>query len=109
MNKEFENNCLELSESLTKWYEEWTSEYNFPEKFVKEYTKGYVVTMTPGGFVVGFEVMGTMNQYDVAGILKTYSEKCSKCSDTKRLKKLVKELKSELDLRKVKVDEKNSM
>lgn len=50
-----------------------------------------------------------MNQYDVAGILKTYSEKCSKCSDTKRLRKLVKELKSELDLRKVRVDEKNSM
>lgn len=50
-----------------------------------------------------------MNQYDVAGILKTYLEKCSKCSDTKRLKKLVKELKSELDLRKVRVDEKNSM
>lgn len=47
-----------------------------------------------------------MNQYDVAGILKTYSEKCSKCSDTKRL---IKELKSELDLRKVRVDEKNNM
>lgn len=109
MNKEFENNYLELSESLTKWYEEWTSEYNFPEKFVKEYTKGYVVTMTPSGFVVNFEEIGTMNQYDVAGILRTYSEKCSKCSNTKGLKKLVKELKSKLDLRKVRVDEKNSM
>lgn len=47
MSKEFKNNYTELSECLTKWYEEWTSEYDFPEPFVKEYTKGYVVTMTP--------------------------------------------------------------
>lgn len=104
MSKEFENNYPELSESLTKWYEEWTSEYNFPEKFVKEYTKGYVITMTPGGFVVGFEVIGTMNQYDVAGILRTYSEKCSKCDSTRKLKEIVKELKEQLDLRRIKID-----
>lgn len=104
MSNEFENNYIEVSESLTKWYEEWTSEYNFHVKFVKEYTKGYVVTMTPDGFVVDFEVMGTMNQYDVAGILRTYSEKCSKCDSTRKLKEIVKELKEQLDLRRIKVD-----
>ena len=104
MNKEFENNYPELSECLTKWYEEWTSKYDFPEKFVKEYTKGYVVTMTPGGFVVDFEMIGTMNQYDVAGILRTYSEKCSKCDNTTKLKEIIKELKQQLDLRRIKVE-----
>lgn len=104
MSNEFENNYLELSESLTKWYEEWTDKYETPEHFVKEYTKDYVVTMTPDGFVVGFEVMGTMNQYDVAGILRTYSEKCSKCDNTRKLKEIIKELKQQLDLRRIKVD-----
>ena len=46
----------------------------------------------------------TMNQYDVAGILRTYSEKCSKCNNTKKLKEIVKELKEQLDLRRIKVD-----
>lgn len=93
-----------MSKCLTEWYEEWRSDYDFPEHFVKEYTKGYVVTMTPGGFVVDFEVMGTMNQYDVAGILRTYSEKCSKCENSKKLKETIKELKQQLDLRRIKVD-----
>lgn len=104
MSKEFKNNYPELSECLTKWYEEWTSEYDFPEPFVKEYIKGYVVTMTPSGFVVNFEEIGTMNQYDVAGILRTYSEKCSKCDNTTKLKEIIKELKQQLDLRMIKVD-----
>ena len=104
MSKEFKNNYSELSECLTKWYEEWTSEYDFPEPFVKEYIKGYVVTMTPGGFAVNCEEIGTMNQYDVAGILRTYSEKCSKCENSKKLKEIIKELKQQLDLRRIKVD-----
>ena len=45
-----------------------------------------------------------MNQYDVAGILKTYSEKCSKCDSTRKLKEIVKEWKEQLDLRRIKVD-----
>lgn len=99
-----ENDNSEIFETFDRWYKEWTSKYDFPETFVKEYTKGYVVTMTPGGFVVDFEVMGTMNQYDVAGILRTYSEKCSKCDSTRKLKEIVKELKEQLDLRRIKVD-----
>lgn len=45
-----------------------------------------------------------MNQYDVAGILRTYSEKCSKCDNTTKLKEIIKELKQQLDLRRIKVD-----
>lgn len=45
-----------------------------------------------------------MNQYDVAGILKTYSEKCSKCENTQKLKETIKELKQQFDLRRIKVD-----
>ena len=60
--------------------------------------------MTLSGFVVDFEMVGTMNQYDVAGILRTYSEKCSKCDNTRKLKEIIKELKQQLDLRRIKVD-----
>lgn len=45
-----------------------------------------------------------MNNLEVAGILRTYSEKAAKATDTKRLRKIVAELKQELDLRKVRVD-----
>ena len=45
-----------------------------------------------------------MNQWDVAGILTTYSEKAQKSETTKQLKKVIKDLKEELDLRKIKVE-----
>ena len=100
----FESDYFEIFEAFTKWYEEWIDKYEAPQHFVKEYTKDYVVTMTPSGFVVDFEEIGTMNQYDVAGILRTYSEKCSKCDNTSKLKEIIKELKQQLDLRRIKVD-----
>lgn len=46
-----------------------------------------------------------MNNFDVAGILRTYSEKAAKAKDTERLRELIRDLKQELDLRKVRVDE----
>lgn len=100
----FESDYPEIFEALTKWYEEWVDKYEASEHFVKEYTKDYVSTMTLSGFVVDFEMVGTMNQYDVAGILRTYSEKCSKCDNTRKLKEIIKELKQQLDLRRIKVD-----
>ena len=45
-----------------------------------------------------------MNQFDVAGILMTYSEKAKNAKTTKQLKKVIKELKEEFDLRKIKVE-----
>lgn len=42
-----------------------------------------------------------MNNLDVAGILRAYAEKAVKATETKRLRKLVAELKQELDLRKM--------
>lgn len=47
-----------------------------------------------------------MNNLDVAGLLKTYSEKCSKVRNTEHLKELVRDLKMELnsaEIRKLKV------
>lgn len=38
-----------------------------------------------------------MNQYDVAGLLKTYSEQCVKSTNTKDLKRFVRKLKEELN------------
>lgn len=38
-----------------------------------------------------------MNQCDVSGLLKTYSEKCVNARNTEHLRELVRELKKELD------------
>lgn len=46
-----------------------------------------------------------MNNLDVAGILRTYSEKAAKSKNTKQLKKIIRDLKEELDLRKVKMED----
>lgn len=45
-----------------------------------------------------------MDKYDVAGILQTYAEKISKCARQDKLKDLIKELKADLDLRKIKLE-----
>lgn len=45
-----------------------------------------------------------MNQFDVAGLLRTYSEQASKATTEIKLKEIIRELKKELDLRKVKLD-----
>lgn len=45
-----------------------------------------------------------MNNLDVSGILRTYSEKAAHIQDTKRLRKLIRDLKKELDLRKVNME-----
>lgn len=42
-----------------------------------------------------------MNQYDVAGILTSYSAKVRYARDKEHLKDIVRELKQELDLRKI--------
>jgi len=51
-----------------------------------------------------------MNELDVAGLLRTYSEKCANAYSTKHLKQLVRDLKSELshqEINKMKVMDKN--
>ena len=45
-----------------------------------------------------------MNQWDVSGISMTYSEKVIKSETTKQLKKVIKNLKEELDLKKIKFE-----
>lgn len=47
-----------------------------------------------------------MNNLDVAGILRTYSEKAAKSRNTKKLREIIRELKQELDLRKIKMEAK---
>ena len=42
-----------------------------------------------------------MNKYDVAGIMKTYSEKAVKAESTEQLRQIVRDLKKELDLRQI--------
>ncbi|MCB6310082.1 hypothetical protein LI216_10195 [Mediterraneibacter glycyrrhizinilyticus] len=42
-----------------------------------------------------------MNQYDVAGLLMTYSTKARYARDKEHLKDIIRELKQELDLRKI--------
>lgn len=42
-----------------------------------------------------------MNKYDVAGILKTYSELSLCTRDKEHLKDIIRRLKKELDLRKI--------
>lgn len=44
-----------------------------------------------------------MDNLDVAGVLRTYSEKAAKAKTTKQLKNILRDLKQELDLRKVKM------
>ena len=43
-----------------------------------------------------------MNKLDIAGMLMTYSLKVSKITDREKLKEIIRDLKRELDLRKVK-------
>lgn len=45
-----------------------------------------------------------MNKYDVAGILKSYSEKVRYARNEEHLKEIIRDLKHELDLRKIKGD-----
>ncbi len=42
-----------------------------------------------------------MNQYDVSGILMTYSTRARHAQDKEHLKDIIRELKQELDLRKI--------
>ncbi len=42
-----------------------------------------------------------MNQYDVSGILMTYSTRAIHAQDKEHLKDIIRELKQELDLRKI--------
>ena len=42
-----------------------------------------------------------MTKYDVAGILSTYAKKARLSNNTKQLKDIIRDLKSELDLRKI--------
>ena len=48
-----------------------------------------------------------MNQLDVCGILTTYSNKARYARDKEHLKDIIRELKQELDLRKVTFTHKN--
>lgn len=47
----------------------------------------------------------TMNKLNVAGILTTYAQKTRLARNTKQLRRLVRELRKELDLRKVRCEE----
>lgn len=42
-----------------------------------------------------------MNRYDVSGLLMTYSEKCKNARDSEQLKKLVRDLKRELNSKEI--------
>lgn len=48
-----------------------------------------------------------MNQYDIAGVLTTYSKKCFQARDTEHLRELVRRLKEEFnskEIRKIRVE-----
>ena len=45
-----------------------------------------------------------MNNLDIAGILRTYSEKARRAKSTEQLREIIRDLKQELDLRKVRMD-----
>ena len=45
-----------------------------------------------------------MDNLDVSGILRTYSEKASRAKTTKQLREIVRDVKQEFDLRKIKID-----
>lgn len=42
-----------------------------------------------------------MNQYDISGILTTYAAKARRARDKEHLKDIIRELRQELDLRKI--------
>ena len=46
-----------------------------------------------------------MNNLDVAGVLRTYSEKARLAKNTEQLRDVIRDLKQELDLRKIKMEE----
>ena len=46
-----------------------------------------------------------MNNLDVAGILRTYSEKAARAKSTEQLREIVREVKLVLDLRKVRMND----
>lgn len=46
----------------------------------------------------------SMNQLDVAGVLRSYAERASKAENTKQLRKIIKNLKGILDLRTIRVE-----
>lgn len=46
-----------------------------------------------------------MNNYDVAGILQTYAEKARKSNTTEKLRDVVRELKGQLLLANIRVEE----
>lgn len=46
-----------------------------------------------------------MNNLDVAGVLRTYSEKARLAKNTEQLCDIIRDLKQELDLRKIKMEE----
>lgn len=48
-----------------------------------------------------------MNNFDVAGILRTYSEKAGLARNTKHLRKLIRECWEELDLRKIRMEDRD--
>ena len=48
-----------------------------------------------------------MNQFDVSGIMITYSQKVKHAQDEEHLKDVIRELKKELDLRKITFDNHN--
>lgn len=48
-----------------------------------------------------------MNNYDVSGILQTYSEKARKAETTEKIRDVVRELKRELILANIQVEEEN--
>lgn len=49
--------------------------------------------------------MRVLNNLDVAGVLRTYAEKARLAKDTEHLREVVRDLKQELDLRKIHMNE----
>lgn len=45
-----------------------------------------------------------MNNLDVAGILRTYAEQAAQARNTEKLRDIIRELKQELDLRKISME-----
>ena len=46
----------------------------------------------------------TMNELDVAGLLQTYAFKAKSSKDTEQLRRIIRELKADLDLRKLRAN-----
>ena len=49
-----------------------------------------------------------MNKYDVSGLLRTYSQQVLNANDTEHLRDIVRQLKDELDLRRIRQEGENS-